>query len=81
MRAKQSCGDPRSLCRYTQGRKISSSFFVHLDPCRGKGKKPWYSLRVYLVPEIDSYCCRAIAASSKKKKKKTFQKSVQKTVQ
>ena len=26
-------GDPRSLCRYTQGRNRSCSFFVILDPC------------------------------------------------
>ena len=31
--AKQSRGDPRSHCRYTQGRNISCSFFVNLDPC------------------------------------------------
>ena len=67
MRAKQSCGDPRSLCRYTQGRNISSSFFVNLDPCRGQGKKLWYVVRVYLDPKIDSYYCRTILASSKKK--------------
>ena len=67
MRAKQSCGDPGSLCRYTQGRYISSSFIVNLDPCPGQGKKLWCILRVYLDPEIDSYCCRTITASSKKK--------------
>ena len=67
MRAKQSRGDPGLLCRYTQGRNISSSFFVNLDPCRGKGKKLWYVLRVYLDPEIDWYCCRTIATSLKKK--------------
>ena len=26
-------GDPRLLCRYTQVRNISCSFFVILDPC------------------------------------------------
>ena len=31
--AKQSRGAPKSLCRYTQGRNISCSFFVNLDPC------------------------------------------------
>ena len=67
MRAKQSRGDPRSLRRYTQGRDISSSFFVNLDPCPAQRKKRWYVLRVYLDPEIDSYCCRTIAASSKKR--------------
>ena len=63
MRAKHSRGDPRSLCRYTQGRNISSYFFVNIDPCPGQGKKLWYVLRVYLDPEIDSYCRRTIAAS------------------
>ena len=66
MRAEQSCGDPRSLCGYTQGRNISSSFFVNLDPCLGQGKKLWYVLRLYLDPEIDSYRCKTIPASSKK---------------
>ena len=28
-----SCAHPRSLCRYTQGRNISCSFCVILDPC------------------------------------------------
>ena len=26
-------GDPRSLCRYTQARNTSCSFFVIVDPC------------------------------------------------
>ena len=63
MRAKQSRGDPRLLCRYTQGRNISSSFFVNLDPCPVQGKKLWYVLRVYFDPQIDSYCCKTIACS------------------
>ena len=67
MRATQSRGDPRLLYWNTQGRNISSSFFVNLDPCPGQGKKLCYVLRVYLDPEIDSYCCGSIAASSKKK--------------
>ena len=75
MRAKQICGDPRSLCRYAQGRNLSSSFFVNLDPCPGQGKKLWYVLRVYLDPEIDSYCCRTIAASPQKKGGKKKEKS------
>ena len=63
MRAKQSRGDPRSLCGYAQGRNISSSFFVNLYPYPRQWKKLWYVLRVYSDPEIDSYCCRAIVAS------------------
>ena len=45
---------------------ISSSIFVNLDPYLGQWKKLWSILRVYLDPEIDLYCCRTIAASSKK---------------
>ena len=38
MKAKQSRGNPKSHCRYTQGRNISSYFFVNLDPCPGQGR-------------------------------------------
>ena len=64
--------DPRLLCRYTQGRNISCSFFVIFGRCPREGKKLWYVLRVYLDPEIDSYYCRTIAALKKNKKKKRF---------
>ena len=66
MRAKQSHGNHRLLCRCTQGRNLSSSFFVNLDSGPGQGKKLWHVLRVYFDPEIDLYCCRTIATSSKK---------------
>ena len=63
-------GDPRSLCRYTQGRNISCSFFVILDPCPLQGEKLWYVMRVYLDPEIDSYCCGTIAELLQLRQKK-----------
>ena len=63
-------GDPKSLCRYTQGMNISCSFFVILDPCPWQGKKLWYVLRVYLDPEIDPYCCRTIAKLLQLRQKK-----------
>ena len=59
--AKQSRGDPTLLCRYTQGRNKSCSFFVNLDPYPCQGKKLWYVLRVCLDPEIGSYYYRTIA--------------------
>ena len=66
MRAKQSCGEPKSLCRYTQGRNISSSFFVNLDPCPGQGKKLWYVLRVYLVPGMTRTVAELLQLRQKK---------------
>ena len=64
--AKQGRGGHTSHFRYTQGRNISSSFCVSHDPCHGQGKELCCVLRVYLDPEITSYCCITTAASSKK---------------
>ena len=43
---KQGRGDPRSHCGYTQGRNISGSFCVNLDPYHLQAKKLWYIHKV-----------------------------------
>ena len=57
MGPKQGHGDPRSHCRYTQGRNISGSFCVNIDPSLTGEEAMTYSESVLLHLELLQNCC------------------------